>query len=393
MIFWEKGVVRAIIEDDDQIQRLEVEEESTGYIAQALHYPRLLGWARVGDQVWLNTTAVKMGLGTGGYHFVAGWVERAPEALPTGGHIMKLRYTPWQLAVLAGEEKKSGYHDLMRRATNLDYVPVVIGELHSILPIIVATWQALAKEAGVQPRIVYVMTDGGALPLALSQHVRQLRQMNWLTATVTVGHAFGGDIEAVNPYSGLLLARHALQADLIVVVMGPGIVGTGTPFGYTGVEQGEWINAVHTLGGIPVAVPRIQENDSRERHRGLSHHTITNLNRIALVPAVVPIPADVGELEPLLNQQRQRITRSHHWVSIPLTADEVKQRLSSYPQEIRTMGRSFSDDPLFYISASAAAEAAWRLWKEMQQGISLEKLLSIMAKKGEKNYLSERDKA
>ncbi len=105
MIFWER-VMGDIIEDDDQVQRLEVEEESTGDLAQALHYPRLLGWARVGDLVWFQYTAVQMGLGTGGYHFVAGWVERAPEALPTGDHIMKLRYTPWQLAVLAGEEKE-----------------------------------------------------------------------------------------------------------------------------------------------------------------------------------------------------------------------------------------------------------------------------------------------
>ena len=378
MITWKKGIVTSILEDGDQLQQLEVTVESRGSSATALHYPALLGPARVGDLVWLNTTAVQLSLGTGGHHFVAGWVERRPESSPLQGHIMKLRYTPWQLAVLAGEEQGSPYHNKMKEATELDGAPVVIGELHSMLPVIVATWQALAREGSLQPRIVYLMTDGGALPLALSQHVRRLRQLGWLSATVTVGHAFGGDVEAINPYSGLLLARHALEADLIVVLMGPGIVGTGTPFGYTGVEQGEWINAVHALGGIPIAAPRVQGKDPRERHRGLSHHTITNLDRIALAPAVVPLPQEIGELDSLLTLQRQRITRPHHWIPVALSAEEVKQRLALYPGAISSMGRRFSDDPLFYITVSAAAEVAWQLWIKIEGGVPPEKALLDM---------------
>jgi hypothetical protein len=39
------------------------------------------------------------------------------------------------------------------------------------------------------------------------------------------------------------------------------------------VEQGDILNAVESLQGIPIAVPRIGFTDARERHRGISHHT------------------------------------------------------------------------------------------------------------------------
>ena len=45
-------------------------------------------------------------------------------------------------------------------------------------------------------------------------------------------------------HSGLLAARHVLGADLAVVTQGPGNLGTGTPWGYSGVAAGEACNAV-----------------------------------------------------------------------------------------------------------------------------------------------------
>src|SRR5689334_3425658 len=66
-----------------------------------------------GQAVWLNTTAQELGLGTGGAHFVlAPLGESAPPAAVaigarperSAGHLMKLRYTPLQHAVLPVEE-------------------------------------------------------------------------------------------------------------------------------------------------------------------------------------------------------------------------------------------------------------------------------------------------
>ena len=81
-------------------------------------------------------------------------------------------------------------------------------------------------------RLVYLMSDGAALPLGFSQTVTALKQEGLLAATITFGHAFGGDLEAVNIYSALLAAKHVVQADLAVVLMGPGVVGTGTTLGH-----------------------------------------------------------------------------------------------------------------------------------------------------------------
>ena len=82
------------------------------------------------------------------------------------------------------------------------------------------------------------MTDGAGLPLALSDLVADLRDRELLDATVTCGHAFGGDYEAVSIFSALAVARHVAAADVAVVAMGPGIVGTNTRLGFTGMEVG-----------------------------------------------------------------------------------------------------------------------------------------------------------
>ena len=75
------------------------------------------------------------------------------------------------------------------------------------------------------------MTDGGALPAWFSRSAATLRESGWLAATVSVGQAFGGDLEAVTLHTGLLAARHVLGADLVVVAQGPGNLGHRHPLG------------------------------------------------------------------------------------------------------------------------------------------------------------------
>lgn len=378
MIRWEKGRVEEVLEEGEGIQRLKVRLAESGETGTAIHYPPLLGRAKAGDEVWLNVTAVHLSLGTGGNHFVAGWVNRPPRSAPIRGHIMKLRYTPWQIALRAGEEQGSPHHEILRRRESLGGKPVLIGELHSMLPVAVATWRYLAEKEGAFPRIVYVMTDGGALPIALSRHVQTLTELGWLDGTVTAGHAFGGTLEAVNLYSALLLAVHALKADLVFVSMGPGIVGTGTPYGFTGVEQGQAINAVHSLGGIPVAVPRLQGKDPRSRHRGVSHHTRIVLTSVALAPAVVPHPEDQD-----LSELRRTAKVAHHWIPFRLSCERVAERLAAYPLSVSTMGRTLKDDPLFFTAVSGAAETAWHLWRSLSSGLSpIESIARLTSRNG-----------
>lgn len=370
VIFWRQGRVLRVLEEEKSLQWLVVREEGEQEERRAVHYPALLGRCVPGDRVWLNTTAVRLKLGTGGVHFVAGLIDRRPEPDGVDGHMMKLRYTPWQVALATGEEQGSPYHSILQKKRSLDSAPVLIGELHSMLPVAVAAWRNLFDEEE-RLRIAYVMTDGGALPAPFSRHIRTLKTTGWLTGTVTCGHAFGGDLEAVNLYSGLLLARHALKADLIFVSMGPGIAGTGTPYGFSGVDQGQAINAVHSLRGIPVVIPRIQQEDPRNRHRGVSHHTVTNLASIALAPAVVPLPEPLpdkvrGQIERL--QERCRV--HHHWMNVPIDLREVEDRLRNYPGRIRTMGRGVRQDPLFYRTVFGSSIIAFQLWKLIRDGWS-----------------------
>jgi hypothetical protein len=212
----------------------------------ALAYPQLTGAPQAGDRVLLNTTALDLGLGTGGYALVVAIPDRLP-ADPTGpGHLIKARYTPLQASVRGADEQGSQYHELLRDADDLAGLPVVVADLHSALPAILAGYLAARPSGtpeGPPPRIAYVMLDGGALPAWFSRSAAALTEAGWLAGTVTVGQAFGGDLEAVSLHSGLLAAKHVLEAELAVVAQGPGNLGTGTRWGFSGVAAGEAVNA------------------------------------------------------------------------------------------------------------------------------------------------------
>src|SRR5699024_7799346 len=127
-------------------------------------------------------------------------------------------------------------------------------DLHSALPAVIAgaRWAAVRTGAAT-PKVTYVMNDGAALPLWFSRAVAGLREAGWVDATVSAGQAFGGEHETVTVHSALVLAEHVLESDLVVLAQGPGNVGTGSRWGFSGVAAGEALNAVRTLRGTPVA--------------------------------------------------------------------------------------------------------------------------------------------
>ncbi len=331
----------------------ELQVEVDGQTALAINYDILTGVPLVGDRVQLNTTAVDLALGTGGHHFVIANLSTAGLEAVGPGHIMKLRYTPIQLRVLAVEEEDSAFHQVMTSADSLKGTPVVAALLHSMVAPIAAGVKAIDRNL----RVVYVMTDGGALPICYSRLVSRLVKEGVVDGTITAGHAFGGDVEAVNIYSAMLAAKHVLGADVIVVAMGPGIVGTGTPFGFSGVEQASILHAAHALEGKPVAVPRISFADARKRHMGLSHHTLTVLVRLTLVPVWVGLPKlPMERMFELLDQVR-RNGLDRHFLT---TADGGPAITLLHRKNIplNTMGRSFAEDPAFFLAAGAAGSVA-----------------------------------
>jgi hypothetical protein len=386
---------------------------------RALAYPALVGTPQVGDPVLLNVSALARGLGTGGYALVVapGSPGRLPADPPAGpGHLVKARYTPLQAMVLGVDDQESPHHATLRDADDLGGMPVVVADLHSALPAVVAGIRyadARLAAAGDEPlTVAYVMSDGGALPAWFSMAVAGLRDAGWLTACLTAGQAFGGDHEAVTVHTALLAARHVVGADVVVVAQGPGNLGTGTRWGFSGVAAGEAVNAAAVLGGRPVASLRVSGADARERHLGVSHHSLTAYGRVALAPAdvVVPVfdpapavPAEASATvrtgtgrtgtaqpgtgpgaerpeEPGLHvpdpqehpeahlaavgrrvaQQARALAAPagrHRLVDVPAGAD-LLTALGGSPVRLSTMGRGLAQDPAAFLAAAAAGAHA-----------------------------------
>ncbi len=363
-----EGVVEGITAERPGAQELLVRVDTPASaeglgLRPALNLTMLTGRIAVGERVLLNTVAVEMGLGTGGQDFVVTGLERSSEGEPAPGHILKMRYTPLQIPVLAVEAPESPHHDAIRLFAGLDDLPVVCAELHSQLPAICAAahW-AIERHGGLRaPRIAYIMTDGAALPMALSRLVSELKAHGLLTATITAGQAFGGDYEAVNLYSALAAAKAVVEADIILVGQGPGTVGTGTALGFSGVEQGLAINAAASLGGMPIAVARISFADRRRRHAGLSHHTLTVLTRIARAPVLLPLPRLSPEQNETLALMLEESGLADSHDPILIDAEQALRALEARGLHVTTMGRSLTDERPFFLAAAAAGLLASQL--------------------------------
>lgn len=360
MIRWREGTVVAVgrrwhgaVEVEVAVVARATDDSLT---VRALAYPLLVGDPVVGDRVLLNVSALTLGLGTGGYALVVALPDRLPDddaslANRAGGHMVKARYTPQQAIVLAIDEDASPHRAAMAAATDLGGMPVVVADLHSALPAIVAG--VTATRPGT--RIAYVMTDGAALPAWFSRTVDGLRTL--LAGTVTVGQAYGGDLEATNVHSGLLAARHVLGAEVTVVAQGPGNLGTGTTWGFSGTAAGEAINAAAVLGGQPIGSLRISSADARDRHRGVSHHSLTAYGRVALATADLVVPA--GLPEPLAADviaALTPLTERHTIVTVPTDGLDVAMR--ALPVSLSTMGRDLDTDHPYFLAAAAAGRHA-----------------------------------
>jgi Protein of unknown function (DUF3866) len=363
VIIWADGTVTSLRAQWKGAVELRVTRHDTGEKeVPALAYTDLMAIPAVGDRVLLNVAALERGLGTGGYALVIAVLdaEGRMTAQPPQprGHLVKARYLPLQAMVAGADEQGSAYHELLANADSIEAMPVVVADLHSALaPILLAV---VHDRPGT--RVVYVMSDQGALPLAFSRSVAELRASGLLAGTVTVGQAFGGDLEAVTLHSGLLAARLALDAELVVVTQGPGNLGSGTRWGFSGVTTGEAVNAAAILGGRPIGTLRISGADPRERHRGVSHHSLTAYGRVALCPADIAVPDLAGDGSPAMAELARAIAAGvrelsrHRLVMVDLSG--LRTVLAESPIRLSSMGRGFDDDPGYFLAAAAAGRHA-----------------------------------
>ena len=317
------------------LQRVRLDDDSRAYALT-----QLVGAVSIGDDVVVNTTAVELGLGTGGWHVVHWNLANRELHQPGPGHIMKVRYTSLQIDTGVIEEVPGA---LSPGVPHLADVPVLVGSLHSQLGVVAAVIHRLRPGT----RVSYVMTDGAALPIALSDLVADLDDRSLLCGTVTAGHAFGGDLEAVSVSSALQAAVEVHRAELVVCTMGPGVVGTGTALGTTALEVSGIVDAARRLGAHPVVIVRASGADRRARHRGISHHTRTALGLLDH-PVDVPLSTSLASLAHELAPHRCPV----------LEPVDVVGALEAAGLRVTTMGRGPEDDPLFFDAVGAAAAHA-----------------------------------
>jgi len=342
------GTVVRVLEERPGLQRVEVDLGEGPERAYVL--PQLTGTVAFGDRVVVNTTAVELGLGTGGWHVVHwnlardAWSERGP------GHIIKSRYTSLQADVGSTEEHLSQ----LAEVESIEGMPVVAAALHSQVPAVAVAVKAAAPAA----RVAYVMTDGAGLPLALSDLVAQLRGQGLVDATVTCGHAFGGDYEAVSIFSALAVARHVARADVTVVAMGPGIVGTNTRLGFSGMEVGPILDAAVALEGVAIAALRISFADPRARHLGLSHHSATALRLACRERIRIALPLVGGAEEERIRRDlaAEGLDRRHDVVEVE--PPDVLGLFAQHGLDVVSMGRPAAADPVLFAAAAAAGALA-----------------------------------
>ncbi|MCI1675300.1 MAG: DUF3866 family protein [Ancrocorticia sp.] len=365
-MMWRKGTVIGLPQAWGQAQVCDVELEDRN-ILRALAYVPLVGLPQVGDTVLLTGATVARGLGTGGYLMVVAIPDRLPpDPVPGPGHIVKARYTPLQYMTMGADEQESPWHLTLAEADSIDGMPVVVADLHSALPAVVAAIRARNPKA----RIAYIMDDGGALPVWFSRICSSLTDAGHILGTITARQAFGGELETVNMHTALLAAKQVWHADIAVVSQGPGNLGTGTTWGFSGTSVGEAINAVNVLGGRAIGLLRMSNADARSRHFGLSHHSVTALTRVALSPAVCPVPVFCddgegtldrlvpGDVRELLAGQLAALFACDHLTRLDVCTHGLREAFADSPVTLQTMGRGFEEDPLAFLAAGVAGYAA-----------------------------------
>jgi hypothetical protein len=324
-------------------------------VKKALNYNRITGQVSVGDQVTLNTTAASLSLGTGGYHFVMANHTLAKLSMSPEGHGMKVRYTPSQVKVSFIEEEFAQQKAIFDTPLNLAGRIVCFGELHSMIPPLCAFFKYFSK---INLRIGYIMTDHAALPMAFSKNIAYLKECSILDTVITIGNAFGGDVECVNIYTGMQAASAIQKCDIILVSMGPGITGTGTRYGFSGLDMGLYLDLAYRYGGKCFFIPRISFAETRARHYGISHHSLTILKDIVQSPISIILPSLKKDKMRFLYQQLQEnsLHGKHH---IFITdGREIRNAMEHYGISVTTMGRGMMEDPAFFYTIGAVAKKA-----------------------------------
>lgn len=337
-----KRNVTEILDSRDGLIKIKLDDGSRAY-----NIIQNSGDVEVGDDVIVNTTAIDLALGTGGWHFVLWNLKKSDLSIKSKGHIMKLRYSALQLESGVAEE-----FDNYPKENSLKGAYVIAAPLHSqIAPIV-----TLLKNKKPNLRIAVAISDSAALPLAISDLMHTLKEKNLVDTTITFGHAYGGDIEAINIFTALLSARNVAKADVIIVSMGPGIVGTSTEFGFTGIDVGYHLDTAKSLGAKTIGILRSSSADPRERHQGISHHSMTTFSKATHLSHILGLIDNDENYSKIMDDQikNSTIASSHEIIKVHKVG--ILKMMEDIDLNVTSMGRKANEDELFFEAAAAGAQ-------------------------------------
>src|ERR1700749_1197965 len=141
MITWRNGTVSGTRREWPGAVALDVWVDGApedGGQVRALAHPALTGRPQPGDRVLVNTTALDLGLGTGGYALVVAIPDRLPPDPELSGHLVKARYSPLQAPGLGAEGQGPPARGVLRDADDIGGMPFVVADLLSALPAVLA---------------------------------------------------------------------------------------------------------------------------------------------------------------------------------------------------------------------------------------------------------------
>mgnify|MGYP006084142171 CR=1 FL=1 len=329
MSSFEQRIVTQVKLEREGLQRVQLDDGT-----QATSLTEIIGLLEVGHRVIVNTIAMHLGLGTGGYHLVHFNLDSKQGDQLRSGRVLKARYLSEQLQADVWEE----HADETRSGSDLTGMRVLLCQLHSHVGAI-----AIATSAQLEAPVGFVMTDQASLPLAISDMVFQAQNSNVIGVTVTTGQSFGGEIEAVTVASGVLALKERNVSN-ILIGCGPGHLGTNSKLGFSALELVGHATILSKLGASVALAVRASSTDQRERHQGISHHTKTLLE---LIPhsIAVPIPSEVYD---------QEIEGLGH-MKVRYSNPSISELLRKSSINIQSMNRPLFEDALAceYLGAAA----------------------------------------
>ncbi|MDE0845398.1 MAG: DUF3866 family protein [Acidimicrobiales bacterium] len=329
MSSFEQRVVTQVKIEREGLQRVVLDDDT-----QATSLTEIIGLLEVGHRVIINTIAMDLGLGTGGYHLVHFNLDSKQSDQMRSGRVLKARYLSEQLQADVWEE----HDNESRNGSDLSGMRVLLCQLHSHVGAI-----AIATSAQLGAPVSFVMTDQASLPLAISDIIFQAQNSQVIGVTVTTGQSFGGQIEAVTVASGVLALKERNES-IVLIGCGPGHLGTNSKLGFSALELVGHATILSKLGASVALAVRASSTDQRERHQGVSHHTKTLLELIPH-PIAVPIPSEVSG---------QEIEDLGH-TTVRYSNPSISDLLSESSINIQSMNRPLFEDSLAcdYLGAAA----------------------------------------